>query len=359
MKPIVKSIILRVVLMLFVLFCALAALELALRLRGPMPESIKQTPLFDRSRFYFASDAERIHPWVRDTNHVLRVAIVGDSFTTGQGVQPDDTFGMRLERLLNLKKDATPAAVDVFAKGGTSTYMQRGFLDEALATRPRLVILAMYLNDTENFNNYKELRAWRTEMMPPVPTGWLAPLIRRSRALAWFNKKIGDVKSGRGFHRYYERLYDDDYSGWKLFQDAARDFHKACRDQQVEFLVVIWPCLSFVDRTPYPFQFAHDKIIAHLQSENIRYLDLLDSLRGRSPTRMETLPGADGHPSEIAHRIAAEAIFHYLLNEGLVDAAYIPRNEALQLNKYWEAMYERMAKPESARSEVEPQAPVE
>jgi hypothetical protein len=49
---------------------------------------------------------------------------------------------------------------------------------------------------------------------------------------------------------------------------------------------------------------------------------------------MEVIPGIDPHPSEIAHRIAAEAILTYLLDQHLLDRGYRvvvgPNNENVQ-----------------------------
>ena len=77
------------------------------------------------------------------------------------------------------------------------------------------------------------------------------------------------------------------------------------------------------------------------------YLDLLPAFQGVDPVRMQAVPGIDPHPSEIAHRIAAEAILNYLLKQGLVAPGYRPResgSNAFQ-HEVWEKTIQRIQCP--------------
>ena len=90
-------------------------------------------------------------------------------------------------------------------------------------------------------------------------------------------------------------------------------------------LAVIFPGMSQLDPEQYPFRFAHERIRAVLEEESIPHLDLLETFLGKSEVRMSAYPGGDAHPSEIAHRIAAETIFEHLLETGMIDPAYRPQ----------------------------------
>ncbi len=57
----------------------------------------------------------------------------------------------------------------------------------------------------------------------------------------------------------------------------------------------------------------HDRLHEALANEQVRFLDLLNDYRGRDPFRLQVIPFVDSHPNEIAHRLAAESIFEYLL----------------------------------------------
>lgn len=95
----------------------LVALELVLRLTGaggPATHGVS----FDRERFHYLPEPERANPWlagVGKEGEVLTLAVVGDSFAVGQGVDWDDALPARLERLLNLNAGVPPADVRAFA----------------------------------------------------------------------------------------------------------------------------------------------------------------------------------------------------------------------------------------------------
>ena len=76
----------------FSLLLALGGLELALRLVPPR----EPTPDADRSPMFYDRTEARAHPWTLGASNLLRIAVIGDSFTVGVGVQTDDTYGARL-----------------------------------------------------------------------------------------------------------------------------------------------------------------------------------------------------------------------------------------------------------------------
>jgi hypothetical protein len=139
-----------------------------------------------------------------------------------------------------------PAEVRVYAKGGTSTYMQLGFLEDALQQQPDLVIMGICLNDTEDWTRPQELKQWREERLPRVPGPGLARLMKSSRALTWIYNRIQSFRCNRAFLPSYERLFDPGYSGWKKFVLAIREFQRQCSERQIPFVAVIFPELSQV-----------------------------------------------------------------------------------------------------------------
>jgi len=75
-----------------------------------------------------------------------RIVLLGDSFTFGEGVRFEDTFGYRLQEIL----DRDEAAVEVlsFAVGGWGTRNEISYLERAgLRFEPDLVIVVYVLND--------------------------------------------------------------------------------------------------------------------------------------------------------------------------------------------------------------------
>jgi lysophospholipase L1-like esterase len=328
------------------------AMEIGMRLAGAgaAPAAAGR----DRSAVIYYPQPQRASPWGRDAADPLRVAVIGDSIAEGWGVQPDDSFGFRLERFLNLNDGQRPAVVSIWARGGTSTYDQRGFLRKALAWRPHLVLLGLCLNDTEDWQNGDQVRAWRKEAMPAVPPPWLARVLAHSRAGLWLYNRVEAVQANRGSLRMMERLYDPSYRGWVKFAGALHDFQVDCGEQGVTFVAVIFPMLSYIEH--YPLEHLHGRIRAALEREGIRYLDLLPEFQGQSALRLEVVPGVDSHPNEIAHRLAAEAIFEYLLANHLIDAGYAPNTVKGGKQRFWDRMALRMQNPSAPESRAVEQA---
>jgi hypothetical protein len=339
----IKNIIKRLVLVMIGVVFALVAAEIALRFSERMKkEQPRGNPNYDRSAYAYNMDRKRLHPWTQGKTNVFKVAVIGDSISNGAGVQRDDTYGYRLERLLNLNRKAKPAVVHIYAKGGTSTFMQLPFLDMALEWGAKLVILGICLNDMEDWTAVWQIRMWKKERLPPEPKPWQAAILKRSRVLSWVNGKIQAVRGNRGTLKYFRNLYNKDYTGWQKFEGAIDEFKARCAASGAELVVVIFPSMSRVGDRQYPFGYAHDQIGQALKEREIPYIDLRDVFLGKNSVRMQAIPILDPHPSEIAHRMASEAIYESLLLGQFLPEEYAPKREANPEREKWEFLSRRM-----------------
>ena len=307
-------------LLVFSVLLLLAGLEVFLRVA---PRAPTDNPTADRSPVFYHQAPDREHPWSRGASNVLRIAVIGDSFTAGVGVQLDDTYGAKLERLLNLNDGVLPAEVRVIAHAGTSTFQQRNMLLEALANHPDIVMLGICLNDMEDWTHPLKIQRWRDEWMSPAPSKFQAFFLRHSRVASFLASRFWAAGSSRRCVNYYRHLYDPAGAGVLRFKNAIQWFRDECAARQVAFVPVIFPLMSF-DFSPgrYPMQFAHEAIRGICRDYGISCLDLLPAFQEDDPERMQAVPGIDPHPDEIAHRIAAETILKYLVEQRLVDPGY-------------------------------------
>ena len=307
------------------LLVGLAAAELVVRLSGAARPA-ELGALFDRPTVAYEAAPERRHPWSARRSQTHRVAVVGDSFTVGEGNQTDDAYPARLERLLNLNAAVTPVAVEVYAAKGIATEDQRGFVLRALRERADLVILGIVLNDTETGDD-PTLTARRQDTLPRIPSGWTLRLARRSHAFRLAYHKKEQARAGRALLAYYRDNFDPDYIGWARFREALDYIAARCERRGVPLVAVVFPGMFRLESGDYPFRYAHERIGAALTEASIQHLDLLDHFLGKSELRLAAQPGLDGHPNEIAHRVAAEAIFDHLLATGVLDESYQPREQ--------------------------------
>lgn len=299
------------------LLLSAVAAEVVLRVAGAR---LGAQVLFDRSREFYVPEEARRNPWAAGVSNALRIAVIGDSFTWGQGVQTVDRYAEHLEWLLNLNDGVRPARVSVYAECGTSTYQQRKLLRQAISNGTDLVILGICLNDTENWKDPHTVLRWRKQLRRE-PWG----LARYSCLLTWLHDRLENIRMARAYRAYYAHLYNPEYGGWKRFESAIHDFRTACDSNGVHLVTVVFPLMDNLGARSYPFQPMHAAIAGVMRTENIDSVDILDAFLGDTGERLQAIPGVDPHPNEIAHRLIAERIFDHLLETQAIDAAYHPR----------------------------------
>lgn len=316
-------------LVLFGLALGLGGLEVALRLTGAATPD-RLDPTYDRSPLRLVPDPGRQNPWVNNEDDFLRVAVIGDSFTNHYANQWHDGYAQRLDYLFNLNEGARPVAVRPFAANGTNTWHQRPYLDSALEWGADLVILGIYLNDADLPRDPVFAARFVRALQP-----WQIKLLERSRALAWIYLRYENARNNASLQDRLEYRFSSDSKGFRRFQRAIRYFERETHLRKVGFVAVIWPNM-FALGPRYPLELAHQRIAEVLEEAKVPYLDLLDEFRDKSVVRMAAYPGVDAHPSEIGHRVAANAIFQYLIAEGHVDSAYKPRRQKHPMGeRFW------------------------
>lgn len=345
----------RLGLAILTLVVSLGAIEAALRV-APVRES---DPAADRSHCYYQIAPERAHPWSVGASNLLRIVVIGDSFTHGVGVQMDERYGAQMERMLNLNTGVRPVEVKVLANPGTSTFQQLPILYKALEYRPEIVILGICLNDAEDWTNPKQVNEWLQEwifLASSTPGPKLQAVLDRSRLASLVFQRVIAARSQSGARAYYRRLYDPRYSGLQRMSDAIRQFRDTCASNRVAFVPVVFPLLSS-DLAPdrYPFHFAHDRVREIMETNRVQCVDLLPAFAGTSSLRMQAVPGIDPHPSEIAHRVAAETIVGELLHRKLIEEALAPHVRFAEKNRcqLWHRKIDRYH-PDAPKKSVRP-----
>ena len=249
----------------------------------------------------------------------LRVSVVGDSFTFGPNMQLADTFPKKLEGFLNLNNDGIPAEVLNRGHSGYSTVNEVEVVKKTLGESPDLVLLQITLNDAEpHILSAKE----RRELFE-------APYLKSRFFRVWSSLgfllgRLHNNKSRNAYIEYHSKFFFKEET-LKAFQGAIHTMHEMCRNKGVPLAVILFPLFDFPIDERYPFTKVHSQIESVMKAQNLPFLDLRRAYQNIPHDRLQVIPGQDSHPNEIAHRIAAERLLAFLVQNKLVPQSNNPR----------------------------------
>lgn len=246
-----------------------------------------------------------------DADGLVRIAAVGDSFTFGWKVRPDQGYPDVLEQRLN--DGAEPGVEFDVLNFGVSGYSSR---DEALVIEhkvvpwnPRVIVIGYVLNDPE-------ITALQPLQAAFVPTEWWrhSYLLRLLAQVRWEAKvrRLGDGD-------YYRYLYADT-ERWNSVVEAFADIGRTADRTGARVLLVVFPRIPPPDGSWDDYNYAdlHVQIGELGRSNGFTVLDLYSRFSKYKP-RQFGVTEADRHPNWRGHNLAARAIEHRLTHD-LADA---------------------------------------
>lgn len=292
----VRPVVLRLVFSIAVLAGTLVAAEFAARfvfrraLARPEPH-VSFNSLGFREREIEPKNANR-----------YRIAVIGDSFTFGQGIEARDRFSNVIQGVLGphyevlnfgLPGDDMPAHLDK--------------LDKVLKLSPDFVLLQLYKND---FETATMIRPRAYPLLPADQDRRMArsSLIYRLLLARWvqFQELVGLIDS---YPDYMARhLSDPDSPDAREAFGMLRQFIDRARAAGVPVGAVLFPDPEGIDPNGYPFAYLHDRVRSICAEGQIPYLDLLPAFSTFPDPRSMRVGPFDAHPNAKANERAAAEI---------------------------------------------------
>jgi hypothetical protein len=240
---------------------------------------------------------------------VRRIAVLGDSFTEGEGVRASDTYPRVLERVLNEAGGGEWEVLNFGRRGADFPALFDTF-EELLAYEPDVVLYAMVLNDCEQPPSFEARHALVTARVAGPPRR-RDPLPTRPpyglRTWGFVQHRMERYRLDRAMRAWYGELYaEPNREGWERSKRYIAEMNRRMRLRGGHFQVATWPILADLD-TDYPFEEVHDAVEAFCLAAGIPWLDLLPALRGRAAGALWVHP-TDAHPNAIAHGLVASHI---------------------------------------------------
>jgi lysophospholipase L1-like esterase len=235
-----------------------------------------------------------------------RVAVLGDSFTFGEGVKVEDTFCARLPALLEPGIGREVEVLNLGTSAWTTTDEIHYLEQQGLEFEPDLVVVVYVLNDADTAGGLNLWENFRRKYEPAA--------LRHSHFASWVFARIGRRVIGRWYvdHLVEKALAADDR--WKRSFELLATGQRLAQARGADFVVAIFPFMyELNDR--HPMAPVHRMIADHCIRSGIPVVDLLDAFRGQDYPALWVHP-SDQHPNEIGHRIAAEALARFILERG-------------------------------------------
>ena len=244
-----------------------------------------------------------------------RIAVLGDSMTYGEGVEPDQAFPMVMQELFRAGAPGiasrTCTVVNMGRLGDSPTGERARYLQLAERIDADLVLLVVYVNDfadsvpdpAEMLNRIYVLRdslSWPAEY---------------SRVWAYAERKIRVRMAYDETIRYYQAgardgIRADAVAPVRAAVLALRD-DVARRGGRLVVCMVPW----LVRLSDYPLGEMHAAVAEMCRAGGVPYCDLLPAVEGQSDEAMRVSPG-NHHPSVACHQRIAAYLARWLTDGG-------------------------------------------
>lgn len=270
------------------------------------------------------------------------VLALGDSFTFGMGVRDDETWPAQLERRLS---EAKRRHIEVVNAGTISygVFQEMDLLESSgLATRPRVLIHALYWNDFMNASAPKPgappvvddnaYLAWDQLGQPRGVVRRMTSTLVSSSALLFTLRQVAaasartgtDSSYGAAYARFLEEGLTKDE--WRPVEEFYLELKRLAAEHDFALMSVVMPVSGIVIRREapdaHPYPTAARELLTRLA---IPYLDTFSLWSERPDGGDLFLPqGEDAHLNPEGYRLVSDALAKMVLGEASIRARLDP-----------------------------------
>lgn len=238
-----------------------------------------------------------------DSADRIRVAVIGDSFAIGHGIDDTaDMFAQQLEQQLDERYE-----INLIAQQGWSLPEYTANLRD-FPFQPDIVILSYYLNEIEPLAAEFGRIPYENFTVPQDP---LAHFVLRNFCAVSAVYYLGfQFFNDSRTQNYATDLLDifDDQAIWSQHADQIDSFVSEVEALDAQLVVLVWPSLVAVERSAPAVQ----KVSGYFAQRGAQIVDFSTLVDGReSPDWL--VNRFDFHPSIEANRIAAEGLYQAVM----------------------------------------------
>lgn len=251
----------------------------------------------------------------------IRIAVLGDSMTYGEGVEAEQAFPKLLSARLNALEsghdlDRRMFTVVNMGKLGDDTPAEvERFRRLADSIDPDVVLLVMYVNDFAGAGGpddaLHQIYRLRDTLFWPSQYSRLCEYVERKiRLRASFNETI------RHYRADTERGVEPE--ALEPVARAVAELSELCKARKCRLVVCMMPWL--VRLNDYPLPAMHAAVQQLSTDLGLPFCDLLPAVANQDDEAMRVSP-ANHHPSAAAHQRIADYLADWLATQNVVETA--------------------------------------
>ncbi len=244
-----------------------------------------------------------------DGSPLKTVAIVGDSFAAGHGIDNiDETFPQLLEQKLGAGWD-----VNLVAQSGWDSDVETAWLNsyaENMKHAPQVVVLSYYLNDIDYLLTDTATNPDAVFTFPENPTLYWFVLNFFVPNYIYYNllQFTSPVRNTNFTDRLIRAHLDD--AIWSQQEANLQLIADWTHEHESKLVVLLWPQLAAIPQSKP----ALDRVRQFFEGQGASIVDMSDWLNGHSTSEL-ILNRFDSHPSRLSNAIAAEGLYQAIAEQ--------------------------------------------
>ncbi len=248
------------------------------------------------------------------SEEVLRVVVVGDSMTFGNGVGEKETYPYQLEEWFSDHASGWSASSANLGVPSYNTEQVAIQLEEmGLPLEPDLVIYGFFVNDAAP-------KGTAISWARPDP-GIIQSLTEGSYLIRFLQNQIPllltTVRKGLGItarSEGYIEYFREGTPTWNACQNSLQSMRNLCQDAGIPFAVVLIP--FWVDFENYPWEDCHRIVADELEELNVPVLDLAQAWADEGVNgRDYWIDIHQSHPTGEGYRLLVDTVGPFLLDQ--------------------------------------------
>jgi len=258
-------------------------------------------------------------PWdeLDPADPTLRIAFLGDSITSGESVEPEQSFCHLVEGLVSPRCPGGVTTINMGDPGTSPSEQAERYEDLRWSIQPGVLVHVLHPDDLDGASTHRSLMEMHAIRDGDLWFGRfsyvLSYLERRVRYRAAMRDTLFSMRGGVS--------EEDRRESWAALKETVGQIKRMVESHQGRYVIVFHPWLFRLD--DYPLVEEHRLMREFATQLGVPYLDLMEVYAGRDAESLRSGEGSE-LPNAAAHAMLANRIARFLTDDVLDETKYFP-----------------------------------